>query len=77
MAGNLSNRQLTALRNRVNKLEVELRAEGQSLLCELLARYGSNAVEHPAYEESTVGGDSRFFEGEISAAELDKIMKNL
>lgn len=75
MAGELTNRQLTALRNRHLKLLDEVSETGQAIFIELEKRYGQSAVTVEAYQDLEIGGDSRFFEGEISAAELDKIMK--
>ncbi|MCE2571838.1 hypothetical protein [Motilimonas eburnea] len=75
MSGELTNRQLTALRNKHLKLLSEVSETGQAIFVELEKRYGSAAIVADAYKDLEIGGDSRFFDGEISAAELDAIMK--
>lgn len=75
MSGELTNQQLTLLRNRHLKLVSEAEEAGRAIFVELTKRYGDSAISTEAYEDIKIGGDSRFFDGEIGAAELDAIMK--
>jgi len=71
----MSNRQLTALRNRHIKLLSELSDVNNQILAELIDRYGASAITTTDSGSGVaVGGSTLFCDGEISAAELDRQM---